>query len=483
MPDFPHSGPWFEALVGALPLGLATVGPDGQLRWTNRTWHMHTRLEIHRPVSRVDEVLGIAGASYRETLLRWIRDGTAGVLRSVPLARAGSAGVTYADIEVRLVPPIAPDSDRLVVIHDVTDRAIEHDRARLFYESFLTSTNAIEITDDQGVLVDVNPAFERIYGYSRAECIGRRPNMVRSHSTPAEVYSRLWADLLDPSRGYWSGEIMNRDRWGHERLVLLTISAVRDDRGITTHYLGVAVDLTEQRIWQRSAAHADRLASIGQLAAGVAHEINTPLTNVMLVAESLRRRSKDPWVLARVDAITSQIDIAAKIVRGLLDFARRSEPQIVALDLVEVSRAAVDFLRGKQSANIELEEVYPAAPVPVAGDRGQIIQVLTNILNNGYEAMDGAPGGRLRIEVRAVDRLAEVEVTDSGPGIPPEVIEHLFEPFFTTKPEGRGTGLGLAISDGLVQANHGQLVARNRPEGGASFLVRLPLATAPPLDT
>ncbi|MFZ0698733.1 MAG: ATP-binding protein [Thermoplasmata archaeon] len=481
MPDLPHPGPWFETLVGALPLGLATVGPDGQLRWTNRTWHMLTRLDAHRPASRVDDVLGVAGAQNRETFLRWIRDGTAGVLRSVPFTRAGSAEVTYADLEVRLVPPIAPDSDRLIIIHDVTDRTIDHDRARLFYESFLTSTNAIEITDDQGVIVDVNPAFERIYGYSRAECIGQKPSLVRSSSTPAGVYTRLWADLLDPSRGYWSGEIMNRDRWGHERLVLLTISAVRDDRGITTHYLGVAVDLTEQRIWQRSAAHADRLASIGQLAAGVAHEINTPLTNVMLVAESVRRRTKDPWVLARVDAITGQVDIAAKIVRGLLDFARRSEPQIAALDLVDVSRAAVDFLRGKQSANIELEEVYPATPVPVAGDRGQLIQVLTNILNNGYEAMDGAPGGRLRIEVRAVDRLAEVEVTDSGPGISPDAIDHLFEPFFTTKPEGRGTGLGLAICDGLIQAHHGQLTARNRPEGGASFVVQLPLA--PPLPS
>lgn len=480
MTDPRHHEAWFAGLVAALPVGLATVGSDARIRWANRTWPSLSRTESEGSGGFVDDVLGVGDEESRQTLRRWIRDGTAGVLRSVRLARPGSRSGPHVDVEVRLMPPIGPDSDRLVIVHDVTDRALEHERAVLFYKSFLTSTNAIEITDAKGVLVDVNPAFERIYGYSREECIGRKPNLVRSKATPVEVYAQLWAELLDPNRGYWSGEILNRDRWGHERPVMLTITAVRDSHGRATHYIGVAVDLTERRIWERTAAHADRLASIGRLAAGVAHEINTPLTNVMLVAESVRQRTEDPWVRSRIDTITQQVDVAARIVRGLLDFARRSEPQITHLDLNDVARNAVEFVRGKQSTNVEVEEVYPASPILVAGDRGQLNQVLTNLLNNGYEALEGSESGRLRLEVRRVGSSAEIEVADSGPGIPLEALPHLFEPFFTTKLEGKGTGLGLAICDGLVHAHHGEITAGNRPEGGACFVVRLPLAQPVP---
>jgi signal transduction histidine kinase len=115
--------------------------------------------------------------------------------------------------------------------------------------------------------------------------------------------------------------------------------------------------------------------------------------------------------------------------------------------------------------------------VPIWGDRNQLIQVLTNVLNNGYDAMHGR--GRIRVEVRRRGDDAEVEIIDSGPGIPPEAIPHIFEPFFTTKPEGQGTGLGLAICHGIVQTHHGTIVARNLPEGGASLLISLPVASGP----
>src|SRR5208282_4397004 len=111
----------------------------------------------------------------------------------------------------------------------------------------------------------------------------------------------------------------------------------RTASGEVTHYLGVAVDLSEQRSWELRAAHSERLASVGQLAAGVAHEINTPLANVMLVTESIRRRSTDPWVQGRLETISGQVEAAAKIVRGLLDFARRSEPHLAALDLRDIA--------------------------------------------------------------------------------------------------------------------------------------------------
>ncbi|MGP8077180.1 MAG: ATP-binding protein [Thermoplasmata archaeon] len=464
------------------PTGVAIVAPPGTVVWANPAYFEVTGRDptiVGQDYHEIREEDGTWGTAVRQAVDAALAHGTPASFRGVRARRR--PGEIYVDIDVRRLPGrIGAPAHAVLLIRDVTERVEEELRARLFYESFRSSTNPMQLTDARGVMVDVNPAYERIYGYTRAECIGQKPNLVRSKRTPAELYTRMWADLTDPARGYWSGEVMNRDRKGRERPVLLSITALRNGAGEVTHYLGVVVDLSEQRSWELRAAHADKLASVGQLAAGVAHEINTPLANVMLVAESLRRRSRDSWVLARVDTMTEQIEVAARIVRSLLDFARRTEPHVTELDLVGVARESVAFLRGKQSPDVEIAEEYPPAEVPVLGDRGQLMQVLTNVLNNSYDAMGGK--GRIRISVRRQGGRAEIEIVDNGPGIASEALPHIFEPFFTTKPEGLGTGLGLAICHGIVQSHHGSITARNVPGAGAAFLVSLPIheGTPPP---
>ena len=475
-------GPHWEAILADAPVGLAVVEAPGRLRWANAAYFRTSGRDpgiVGRELRDLPEDSGSLSAAVRAAIDRALRDQVPATFRSIRASHRGQPGGIYLDLDIH---PFLAEPHRtacaLLVLHEATERVEEHRLAQLYYSSFETSSNAIEITDAQGVLVDVNPTFERIYGYSRAECIGKKPNLVRSRKTSSALYERMWADLKDPARGFWSGELQNRDRWGKERPVFLTISSVRSEGGEVTHYVAVAIDLAEQRSWELAASHTERLASVGQLAAGVAHEINTPLANVMLVAESLRRRSTDPWVLERLATISGQVEVAAKIVRGLLDFSRRTEPQLSALDLREVARSAVEFLQGKQSENVDLTVSVPDRPVPIWGDRSQLIQVLTNLLNNAYDAMQGV--GRIRLDVRALEVDAEIEIVDSGPGIPPDVISHIFEPFFTTKPEGQGTGLGLAICHGIVQTHHGTILARNRTEGGASFLITLPLARGTP---
>jgi PAS domain S-box-containing protein len=483
----PETIPALRAVLDEAPVALVLVDRDGTVAWSNATyrrWGGGTRPVAGPSASyRDDPLLGgtALGSAIEHALASNATDGKVWSAEEVPLARAGEEPRRHVDAVLSVVPSSAGRPPRLIlVLLDATARLRERDRARLHSQAFLTSTNAIEVTDRGGVIIDVNPAFEATYGYTRAECLGQRPSLVSSGRTRPEVYDRMWTDLLDPARGHWSGEVLNRDRWGREHPVFLTITAVRDDAGTPTHYVGVAVDLTEHKTWERLAAHSDRLASLGQLAAGVAHEINTPLANVMLVAESLRRRAADPWTRGRAETIAAQVEAAARIVRGLLDFARRSEPQVARLDLRDVAGESVRFLRGKQSANVEVEERYPDEPLPILGDRGQLMQVLTNLLLNAYDALEASHDGRIVIEARRSEHAAEVEVRDTGPGIPLEALPHVFEPFFTTKPEGRGTGLGLAICDGIVQAHGGTIVARNVPGGGASLLVSLPLAPTAP---
>ncbi len=469
-----------ELAVRALecaPMAIALITAPGTISWANPAYFATT--------GRTPDLLGSDFHDIPETDGTWspaIRAAVdaalaGGAPSTFPAVRAryrgGPPGV-YLDVDIRPLPEVPGGPRRaLLVIRDVTEGWTAHERSTVFQQAFRSSTNAMQLTDARGIMVDVNPAYERIYGYSRAECVGRKPSLVRSRVTPPAVYEAMWQGLLDPERGYWSGELLNRDRAGRERPVLLTITAIRNERGAITHYLGVAVDLSEQRSWERRAAHADKLASIGQLAAGVAHEINTPLANLQLVTESLRRRSRDPATLARLDTMTEQIEAAARIVRGLLDFARREESHPVRLDLTAVVRGAVEFLRGKQSADVLLEEEYPPEPVEVLGERGALTQVVTNLLNNAYDAMQGV--GSIRIAVRRRGDAAEIEVVDSGPGIPIELLPRIFEPFFTTKPEGQGTGLGLAICHGIVQSHHGTITVRNVPGAGAGFRVTLPL--------
>ncbi len=465
------------AVLQSAAVALAVIDPLGRIVWANPAYFETTGRDpgiVGKNFHQILEDDGSWSAAVGEAVDGALRNAVSTTFRALRARYRHHTGGVYLDVEIYPLDAAGtPRNHAVVLIRDVTEHVEEQRRARLFYESFRTSTNAMQLTDAKGVMIDVNPAYERIYGYSRAECIGRKPNLIRSRHTPPEVYEKMWADLRAPDRGYWSGEILNRDRHGRERPVLLSITAIRTLGGEVTHYLGVAVDQSEQRGWELRAAHADKLASVGQLAAGVAHEINTPLANVMLVAESLRRRTQDPWMLTRLDTMTDQIEVAARIVRSLLDFARRAESHVSELDLVEVAKGSVAFLKGKQSADVELTEVYPSGRVPIAGDRGQLMQVLTNILNNAYDALEGK--GAIRISVRRQGTRAELEIVDNGPGIPAEALPHIFEPFFTTKPEGLGTGLGLAICHGIVQSHHGSIAARNVPGAGASFLVSLPL--------
>ncbi|MGA7922668.1 MAG: ATP-binding protein [Thermoplasmata archaeon] len=462
------------------PIGMALIVAPGKIAWANRAYLETTGRNpalLGTDLHEIPETDGTWSPVIRDAVDSALQSGASATFRAVRARYRNPPQAVYVDVDVRALPAKAGSPKAILMVRDVTERVVEHERATLFYESFRSSTNPMQLTDASGIMVDVNPAYERIYGYSREECIGQKPNIVRSHHTPAEVYEGMWRDLKDPNRGYWSGEVLNRDRKGRERPVLLSITAIRNTTGQVTDYLGVAVDLSEQQSWELRAAHVDKLASVGQLAAGVAHEINTPLANVMLVAESLRRRSSDPWVIGRLDRLIDQTEGAARIVRGLLEFARRDEPQANDLDLVRVARESVEFIRGKQAADVVIEEVYPDISVPILGDRMQLMQVLTNLFNNASDAMGGK--GTIRISVWQQGTRANLEIIDDGPGISKEALSHIFEPFYTTKPEGQGTGLGLAICHGIIQSHHGSITVRNVPGAGAGFSISLPLRTPP----
>ncbi len=465
---------WFEATFERGPMGALLLGTDGRVERANPAFRELLGLKEDPVGRKLADLLASGHERLEEGRSRAQGEERSGSLHGFTLETMGRKRRRTVDVD------FYPQSNEsggvtgvLLVLHDRT--GVHQDpaaSARLFHQAFLHSTNAMELTDRDGFFIDVNPAFERIYGYRREEVIGQRPNLVASGKTDRATYDEMWKDLLDPKLGSWSGELINRDRGGVEHPVLITITAIRGDDGTITHFLGVAVDLTELRRLERQALHSDRLVSLGQLAAGVAHEINTPLANIMLIAESVRRRTADPWTRGRVDSLLHQTESAARIVRGLLDYARRPEAKVGEVDLGDSVRSVVSFLKGKQSAEVEVTVAVPDEPLLIRGDRDQINQVITNLLNNAYDALT-APG-RIDVGLTADAYWVHLSVTDNGGGIPPDARAHLFEPFFTTKPEGKGTGLGLAICIGIVESHGGTIDVESEVGKGSKFSVHLP---------
>ncbi len=232
---------------------------------------------------------------------------------------------------------------------------------------------------------------------------------------------------------------------------------------------------------QAMLVQSEKLRAVGQLAAGVAHEINNPLTTVAGFAQLLLRRTDlEPIAREDVRLILEEASRAAEVVQGLLDFARPSASARASICLAELVRRTLSLQRAALArARVEVRtELTPNLP-RVRGDASQIQQVILNVVQNALQAMEDQSDPRiLTIRARAERGWSVLEIQDTGPGLAEEHLPRLFEPFFSTKPVGQGTGLGLSIAYGIIRDHGGSLNAANAPEGGARFTLRLPTGMA-----
>jgi signal transduction histidine kinase len=223
---------------------------------------------------------------------------------------------------------------------------------------------------------------------------------------------------------------------------------------------------------QRKLIQSEKLASIGQLAAGVAHELNNPLANISLNTEMLMRTCKDEASVKKLKVIEENVASAAKIIRDLLDFSREPKLELEYLDVNEVIEKTLESLKYEMEG---IRLVKNLNPVPrILGDRVRLRQVFTNLITNAIQAMD--KGGTLTVASRATTEYVEVDVSDTGSGIPKEHLSRIFDPFFTTKGVGKGTGLGLAISYSIIQRHNGSIEVESELGKGTTFTVRLPVS-------
>ncbi len=244
--------------------------------------------------------------------------------------------------------------------------------------------------------------------------------------------------------------------------------------------LVVARDVTAERDMRVRLMQSDRLAAVGELVAGVAHEVNNPLSSISAYAQLLLRDERiDGAQREQVEVIRSETTRASQVVKDLLAFARRSEPRHEPLDLnMVVARTLRMRAYQLSSGRIVVQQSLESGLPPVMGDARQLQQVCLNLVTNATQAMASSVGGTLTVTTRTEEGRVVLEVTDTGTGIPAELGSRIFEPFFTTKKEGEGTGLGLSVSYGIVTAHEGRIEVAQTSPRGTTFRVTLPAAEA-----
>ena len=354
-----------------------------------------------------------------------------------------------------------------------------------------TAPDAIVIIDERGIIDTVNPAAERLFGYSGAELVGQNVKILMP-SPHREAHDSHLARYRETGEKRVIGigrVVVGRRKDGTTFPARLAIGEIALGQGRL--FTGFLHDITERENIQRRAGilqqelmHASRLSALGEMASGIAHELNQPLTAVMNYTRAARRRLDGARpgaappdaapIVDLVDKAGGQAERAAEIIRRLRTFIKKddSERRFESINAV-VEEAAALALIGASDRRIELIFALEDALPPVLIDRIQVQQVVLNILRNAIEAFEGPDERKVRVATGAAGRReVQVEIGDNGPGLAPGIADDPFRPFQTTKEDG--VGIGLAISRTIIDDHGGRLWAESPPEGGAVFRFSLP---------
>ncbi len=389
--------------------------------------------------------------------------------------------------------PLLDDQGRVkgVIEHvkDITERKrAEEDRDRLL-TALEQSGEILALTDPRGVIQYVNRAFEKVTGFSREEALGKTFRLVRSGAHDRAFYEHLWKALLAGKS--WEGKLKNRRKDGRLYFEQAVISPFKDKDGKILGFAKAARDVTKEMAMEERLRQAQRLEAVGTLAGGIAHDFNNLLLAILgnldmaLLAEKEKRN-------AFLEEAKKAAARAGELTRQLLAFSRRQIMRPQDLDLNQVIGNLLLMLRRLLPDGIEVDFIPAHSPGTIHADPVQMEQVCMNLVLNARDAMPR--GGKITIETENVvingdfsrnhpwarqGRYLLLSVTDTGEGIPPEVLDRVFEPFFSTKEVGSGTGLGLAMVYGIVEQHGGMIHAYSEVGKGSTFKVYLPIVERP----
>lgn len=463
-------------------------GPTGQLRQVLATGRLkeaeRDRIRLSaRAVEQYDLPAAIAGPELTCEEYVTIFEGTVGGF-DIPLHDGrrllGVLSVEYPD------SPGSIDADARD-LHDLAHLLTatlgyarllgESTHLRDYLVKLLDNANAPILVTDRHIRVKIiNRAFERLTGYTRDEMLDKEVVNLLPQSEREKLLPALINTLAGRTTATIEIKIPKRDGRGSAHIALST-AAVTSGFGEIEGVVAVGQDLTEIRQLQQQVIHSEKLATIGQLAAGVVHELNNPLTSISVYSEYLLKKAeqekRDPADVTKLRRICEGADRILRFTRDLVAYARPAgeEPRLVDMrDVVERSLVFCEHVIAR--AGVKVTRDYDDGLPMVYGVAGQLQQIMVNLITNACDAMAGR-GGLLRVELRAHGEHIHLLVTDNGPGIPEQDRERIFEPFFTTKPEGKGTGLGLSIVRNIITNHNGTVKALPARGGGTTFQIEL----------
>jgi two-component system NtrC family sensor kinase len=364
--------------------------------------------------------------------------------------------------------------------HKQADEALRESREQL-QKMFESVTDGISVIDLDGVITEVNQRMVEIHEFnSKEDLIGKNAMEL---VVPRE-YERIAANMKQAiKQGKVSGvEYTLLKANGTEFPAELSTNVLRDASGIAVGHITIVRDITERKGMQEQLMLTDRLASIGELASGIAHELNNPLTSIIGFSQLLMERDIADDFKEDMKLVHSEAQRAAGIVKNLLTFARKHAP---VKQLTQINSVIEDVLKlrayEQKVNNIEVSKQFDSELPEVMVDHFLIRQVFLNLVINAEYFMAAERNkGVLTITTQKADNTVRISIADDGPGISKEDLSRIFNPFFTTKEVGKGTGLGLSICHGIVAEHGGSLHARSQLGKGATFVVELPIDGAEP---
>ncbi|MBW2062842.1 MAG: PAS domain S-box protein [Deltaproteobacteria bacterium] len=344
----------------------------------------------------------------------------------------------------------------------------------LYLESLLETANDVIFTlDFEGLITYVNRKVEE-WGYDKETLVSRPLSELVSEPRQAQgLAEQLQAQTTQVL------ELAMQSPAHGRRDVLLSISRLEADRSQDANYLVLARDITERKQLEKQLFHSEKLASIGILAAGVAHEIGNPLSAISGYTQILQSgETFEPEAREYLEGIASQATRIQRIIENLLDYSRPSAGIRSELKVAETVRTVMSMLTSQRAfrgldLKLNLDDDLPAVNM----DRDHLAQIIINIALNAAQAMQGS--GSLEITTAFQEGQVQIRLADSGPGIPDEIKGRIFDPFFTTKSVGEGTGLGLSICYKIVESYNGSIAFESRPGRGATFSINLPASSQP----
>lgn len=347
------------------------------------------------------------------------------------------------------------------------------------------ATTILAITDAQGIILHVNELFCEISKFSRDELVGQTHRIVRSEYHDRSFFVELWRTIS--SGKTWSGEIKNRAKDGSHYWVETSIVPFLDDQGKPYQYVAIRKDVTDKKLLDEQvelerakSLHSEKMAALGEMAAGIAHEVGNPLGAIRGRAEMLCMRAESGEVSGNdvVNAsrkILSLVDRTSKIIKGLKAYSRdASNDPMEKINICETVDGILDFSKPRlERYSIDLSKEYLSKDLVALCRESEIGQVLVNLVNNACDALKGEQERKVTIRVGQAAEDVFVEVENSGTPINRDVRERMFEPFFTTKSAGSGTGLGLSISRRIMDSHGGELILKE--DGPTCFVMRWPI--------